>query len=469
MFLFDSENFVIIMNYNKDMNRRIIFLIIIFAFFGGFFNFLFFAPVAQADYFGSFFSEKTSFLQDLYEQYLKPFIPQKGSPSNEASILPEQPPFGSSSIPSFLTPPPVQEPATLYKPAIDYEQAVVQAVEKTSPAVISIIISKDLPVLEQCPYNPFSDLPEEFQRFFGQDFQFSQPCEKGVKRQEVGGGSGFIISSDGLIVTNKHVVSDAKASYTVLTNDGKKYDAKILARDPAKDLAVIKINASNLPVVRLGDSNQVKLGQTAIAIGNALGEFRNTVSVGVVSGLSRDITASGGGIIERIEGLIQTDAAINQGNSGGPLLNLKGEVIGINVAMVSGAQNIGFAVPINQVKKAIESVEKVGRIITPYLGVRYLIITPELAKKEKLSVENGVLIRGNEDGLGVIPNSPAAKAGILAEDIIIKFNNEKITAENSLSKLIQKYNAGDTVTLKILRNKNEIEVKIKLEERPKEL
>ena len=222
-------------------------------------------------------------------------------------------------------------------------------------------------------------------------------------------------------------------------------------------------------MVRLGDSNQVKLGQTAIAIGNALGEFRNTVSVGVVSGLSRDITASGGGIIERVEGLIQTDAAINQGNSGGPLLNLKGEVIGINVAMVSGAQNIGFAVPINQVKKAIESVEKVGRIITPYLGVRYLIITPELAKKEKLSVENGVLIRGNEDGLGVIPNSPAAKAGILAEDIIIKFNNEKITAENSLSKLIQKYNAGDTVTLKILRNKNEIEVKIKLEERPKEL
>lgn len=360
-------------------------------------------------------------------------------------------------------------PVPLYKPVIDYEQAVMAAVEKASPAVVSVIVSKDLPVIEQCPYNPFSDLPEEFQQFFGQQFEFYQPCEKGTKRQEIGGGSGFIISADGLIITNKHVVSDTKASYTVLTNDGKKFEAEILARHPALDLAIIKINPSSgaLPVVSLGDSETIKLGQTVIAIGNALGEFRNTVSVGVISGLARTITAQGGGIIETIEGSIQTDAAINQGNSGGPLLNLKGEVIGINTAMVIGAQNIGFAIPINQVKKAVESVKQSGKIIIPFLGVRYLTLNPELAKKENLPVENGAWVWGNEDGPAVIPGSPAAKAGLQAKDIIIEFNGEKIDQNHSLGYLIQKYDVGDTVTLKILRSGKEITLQATLEERPK--
>ncbi len=422
------------------MNKRILVIIIVAALGGGFFGSLYAAVPAQANLF-----------QNFYEQYLKPLIPQEPN----FFQLPAQEQSKSS--------------ASLYSPTVDYEQAVVKAVEQASPAVISIIISKNLPVIEQCPYNPFSDLPPEIQQFFGNQDQFYQPCQKGTKLQEIGGGSGFIITADGLVVTNKHVTFDTKASYTVLTNDGKRYDAKILAIDPYRDLAILKISADSLPIVTLGDSDTLKLGQTAIAIGNALGEFRNTVSVGVISGLSRNITASGGDITETIEGLIQTDAAINEGNSGGPLLNLKGEVVGINVAMVSGAQNIGFAIPINQVRQAIESVKKTGRIITPYLGVSYAIINSDLAKTEKLSVDYGALVQKSQGNPAVLSNSPAEKAGIQAGDIIMELNGEKITQDNPLSSLIQKYNVGDTVTLKILREGKEMELKVVLEERPSNL
>ena len=429
------------------MNKKIILIIIGAALFGAFFGSLFSATFVRANPLNYAASSATGFFQDLYNQYLKNFLPS--SPASTTQT--------------------VSEPVIPYSPVINYEQAIIKAVESASPAVVSIIISKDVPIIEQCPYNPFSDLPPEFQQFFSQQFEFNQPCQKGTQKQEVGGGSGFIISSDGLIATNKHVVLDEKADYTVFTNDGKKYSAQVLARDPARDLAIVKIKASDLPVVKLGDSSTLKLGQTAIAIGNALGEFRNTVSVGVVSGLARSITASGGGFTEKIEGLIQTDAAINQGNSGGPLLNLKGEVIGINVAMASGAQNIGFAIPINQVKQGIESVKRSGRIISPYLGVRYLLVTPELAQKEKLPVDYGVLVKGNEDGTAVLTNSPADKAGLKAEDIILGINGEKISTDNPLASIIQRYSAGDALTLKILRAGKEISLQATLEERPKNL
>ena len=225
-------------------------------------------------------------------------------------------------------------------------KTIPEVVKDASPAVVSVIISKYVPILEQEYYNPFGD---------DSPFKILIPRlkQKGTELKEVGGGSGFIVSADGLIVTNKHVVLDEEAEYTVLTNDGNKFPAKILARDPVQDVAVLKIDANNLPIVKLGDSDNIEIGQTVIAIGNALGEFRNTVSAGIVSGLMRTITAGGGGFSEELEEVIQTDAAINPGNSGGPLLNLYGEVVGVNTAMASGAENIAFAIPINKIKATL--------------------------------------------------------------------------------------------------------------------
>ena len=220
------------------------------------------------------------------------------------------------------------------------------------------------------------------------------------------------------------------------------------------------------PAVTLGDSDGLELGQTAIAIGNALGEFRNTVSVGVISGLARDVTASGGGTTENIRGVIQTDAAINPGNSGGPLLNLRGEVIGINTAVVSGAQSIGFAIPINKAKRDIESVRTKGEIQAPFLGVRYLTLTPDHAKKQKVSIGHGALVRESDEGAAVEPASPAAKAGIQAEDIIIEVNGKKVEEENPLGKLIADFNVGQTVVLKIIRSGKEMTVSVTLGKRP---
>ncbi len=394
---------------------------------------------------------KANIFEDFLKNFLAPFTPQ-------ATTTQETAPAATSSEPS---------PIPLYKPVLDYEKAVVEAVKKVSPAVVSVTISKNVPIIEQCPYNPFSDLPPEFQQFFGDQYpQFYGPCEKGSELREVGSGSGFIISPSGLILTNKHVVLDKKASYTVFTNDGKKYDAKVLARDPVQDLAVLKIEGSGFPTVELGDSDALELGQTAIAIGNALGEFRNTVSVGVISGLARTVTASGRGLLETIQGVIQTDAAINPGNSGGPLINLRGQVIGINTAMASGAENIGFAMPINRAKRAIQSVKTSGEIQTAFLGVRYLMLTPEIAKNQKLSVEDGALIRGSNDGLAVEPNSPAEKAGLKAEDIIVELNAKKINQENPLGAAISQFGVGDTITLKIIRGGKEIILQATLAKRP---
>jgi S1-C subfamily serine protease len=371
-----------------------------------------------------------------------------------------------SLAPGAASPQAGKPPVPLYKPVIEYERAVIEAVQRASPAVVSITVSKNVPIIEQCPYNPFPDLPPEFRQFFGEPFQFYAPCEKGSRLEEVGGGSGFIISPDGLIVTNKHVVLDKSASYTAFTNDGKKYEAEVLARDPVQDLAVLKIKAQKLPTVTLGDSQAIELGQSVIAIGNALGEFRNTVSVGVISGLSRNVTAGGAGIVEEIRGVIQTDAAINPGNSGGPLLNLRGEVIGINTAIAAGAENIGFAIPINDAKRAIESVKRTGEIQSPYLGVRYLIITPEVAEQQKLPVEYGALLRGTGEGPAVEPASPAARAGLKAEDIILEVNGKRIDQDNPLGNLIGRLSVGQTVTLTVHRGGETLTLRATLGKRP---
>jgi len=344
------------------------------------------------------------------------------------------------------------------------EDAVIAAVKKASPSVVSIIITKDLPIYEQYYLNPFEDFGP-----FG--FQIPQLRQKGTEKQEVGGGSGFIVSENGLVLTNKHVAEDKEAEYTVLTNDGKKYPAKVLARDPAQDLAILKIDAKGpLPVLVLGDSDNLQNGQTVIAIGNVLGEFRNSTSVGVVSGLGRTISAGGGGTqAEVLEGVIQTDAAINPGNSGGPLLNLKGQVIGINVAMAVGAENVGFAIPVNKAKKDIEQVKSSGKITSPFLGVYYTLITPELKEKYNLSVDSGAWIGRGASGEkikeAIALGSAAEKAGLKVDDIILELNGEKITLDNSLAKIILKYNAGDKVTLKILRSDQEKIVEVTLGER----
>lgn len=400
------------------------------------------------------------------------FLVGIGGQSAQASFLNEAwgkikslwPAVSTSTTPKAEPTPPI----SLYKPAENYEEAVVAAVEGASKSVVSIVISKDVPIIENCPYNPFGNRSPFFEEFFGYNFEFSRPCETGTERKEVGGGSGFIVSESGLVVTNKHVVIDEKAEYTVFTADGEKHSAKVLATDPIQDLALLQIEGKDFQPAKLGDSDGVKLGQTAIAIGNALGEYSNTVSAGVISGLARTVTASGKGIgTETIRGVLQTDAAINPGNSGGPLLNLRGEVIGINTAMAEGAQNIGFAIPINNAKRAIQSVKNTGKISVPYLGVRFLPVTEEMVKAQKLKITEGAVLRGSEDGPAVILESPAAKAGLQAEDIVLEVNGQKVTTEKPLLSLVQNYSVGDEITLKILRGEKELEIKIKLEERPR--
>lgn len=359
-----------------------------------------------------------------------------------------------------------------YVSPISYEQAVIDSVKQVSPSVVSIIISKNMPVYEQYYTDPFGG---DFSDPFGlgiPDIKIPQLRQKGTKKQEIGGGSGFIVSGDGLILTNRHVVNDKQAEYTVLTNDGQKYPAKVLAIDPVQDLAIIKIQASDankkFPAVILGDSAGIQIGQGAIAIGNSLGEFRNTVSVGVVSGLQRTISASGGsGFSETLEDIIQTDAAINPGNSGGPLLNLRGQVIGINTAVAQGANSIGFAIPINRAKKDIAQVISTNKISYPFLGVRYTLVNQDVKDKYKLSVDYGALVlKGDKGEPAVTADSAADKAGIKENDLVLEINGKKITADSSMVKLISNYNVGDKITLKVLRSDKEINVDVVLGERP---
>jgi serine protease Do len=344
---------------------------------------------------------------------------------------------------------------------VDAESRVVEVVRRTNPAVVAITVSKNVPVYER--YYEQGPLGG----FFGDFFIIPQIRQNGTQLQEVGGGSGFLVSEDGYIVTNRHVVIDENAEYTVFTNDGEQYTASVIARDAILDIAVIKIEGEGFEHVSFGDSDKIEVGQSVVAIGNALAEFRNTVSVGVVSGLSRSITASDSqGSMESLDQLIQTDAAINNGNSGGPLLNLDGEVIGVNVAVASGAENVGFALSGNSVKNIVETVKSEGRIIRPYLGVRYLPITEELKDKNNLSVDYGVLVqRGvTPEDVAVIPGSPADKAGIMENDIILELDGTKIDDEHSLASIINTKRVGDTVKLKIISKGKEREVTVELEE-----
>jgi len=338
---------------------------------------------------------------------------------------------------------------------------IVQVAKRVCPAVISIIVSKDLPKAENFYSFPFG----------GKEYVMPK-LEKGEKskmqKTTIGGGSGFIVSKDGYVFTSNHVVADTTADYTVIVDPKHKYPAKILSRNPINDTAVLKIEGTGFPYLEMADSNKIELGEEVLAVGNALGEFTDTLSTGIVSGLSRFITAFGGvdHQMQNLRGLIQTDAAINPGNSGGPLVNMQGQVIGINTAMIMGAQNIGFAIPVNYAKKDWEEVKKFGKIIVPFLGIKYVLISKEMAEANKLPVEDGALVV--REALGespVIKGSSADKAGIKEWDILLECNSERITAKNPLGHILQKCKIGEETTFKILRDGKEVSLKVKMSEK----
>ncbi|KKT30072.1 hypothetical protein A3G55_02415 [Candidatus Giovannonibacteria bacterium RIFCSPLOWO2_12_FULL_44_25] len=350
----------------------------------------------------------------------------------------------------------------------DYEQQVIKVIESSLQAVVSIAASKNVELVEEDLMKMGMD-PRMFEeRLFG------EADESG--NVSVSGGSGFIVDSSGLILTNKHVIQDKEADYKVVMGQDK-YDVKIIGQDPLSDIAILHIinPPTNLQFIKLGTSKNLKLGAVVVAIGNALGEFQNSVSTGIISGLSRFLSAITDmeGHQQRLRGLIQTDAAINPGNSGGPLINLDGEVIGINAAIVFGAQNIGFAIPIDQARKDLEEIKKYGHIRSPFLGVRYVILNKVVANHFRIPMDHGALIvrEGLPGGLkaspAVLPGSAAAEAGIKEHDIILAANGKNITEKETLEDVLSECKIGDNLKLKVLRKGKEIDCDIKLEDRAK--
>ncbi|MFA6250988.1 MAG: trypsin-like peptidase domain-containing protein [Candidatus Shapirobacteria bacterium] len=343
-------------------------------------------------------------------------------------------------------------PAVLgQRQVVDEESVVTKVVEKATPSVVTVSISK-IKVLNSNPYGY-----DIFGNFFGIPNPRGQAREQNVE-QDI--GTGFIIDSDGLIVTNRHVVSDASAKYRVVIGKDEVVEVKEIYRDPINDLAILKVDKKGLVPVVMGDSDKLKVGQTVIAIGTALGEFRSTVTKGVISGLGRGIEA--GSYFEgteKLSNVIQTDAAINPGNSGGPLLDSSGEVIGVNVAISQSGQNIGFALPINMVKESINNFKSTGEFERPYIGVSYQQISKQAALLNEVPM--GAYVQE------VIPDGPAMKAGIREEDIIIEIDGQKLTGNigESLAEVVSKKKVGQTVKLKIWREEKEMNLEVKLEKR----
>jgi len=315
------------------------------------------------------------------------------------------------------------------------ESAVIGVVEKASPAVVSIAAT-------QVVFSPFT----------------------GAVAEDNSIGTGFIVEASGLVLTNKHVVSAENARYRVILKDGTDYSVTAVHRDPFIDLAILEIDLSEvdrgpLSTIGLGDSSSLKVGQTAVAIGNALGKFSNTVTVGVISGIGRGITASSGyGQSEVLDDVIQTDAALNPGNSGGPLLNLSGEVIGINVATTTGAENIGFSIPVNAVKPVLADFKVTGRIVRPFLGIEYVIVTEDLSVLRKLP--QGAFIQK------VVSGAPAEEVGLKAGDIITKIDDEAINETNTLAAVIRSHKVGDKLVLTVDRNGESLTLTVTLDEAP---
>lgn len=315
------------------------------------------------------------------------------------------------------------------------ESTIIDVVDKTSPAVVSV-------VAKTVSFDP----------------------TRGSVSDQQGIGTGFIIEDTGLIITNNHVVCDNELSYAVVTKDNKTYNVKKIDFDPANDIAILKIDAKDLPKLEFGDSDPtvLKPGQRVIAIGNALGQFQNTVTVGVISGLGRGVTAAGSGCngqsSETLQNVIQTDAALNPGNSGGPLLDLTGKVIGVNFATSSSAQNIGFVIPINRVKEIIAQYKKDGRIVKPYIGVAYQTIDSALAQIQ--GVKPGAFVRR------VVAGSPADKAGVETGDIITKMNSQELNDQNDLVSILNTLKVGQKIAIEVYRDGKTVKLNLTLEEAP---
>lgn len=317
----------------------------------------------------------------------------------------------------------------LNQQVVQEESAVVNVVDAVSPSVVSIVVKT---VNFDLYSGPFSS-------------------EEGI-------GTGFIVDSSGLIVTNSHVVNSGGGEYSVVLKDGTTYEVQKIHLDEISDLAILEINAKDLTPVTLGDSESLKVGQKAIAIGNALGKYQNTVTVGVISGIAREVTAIGsfGDDVKTYENVIQTDAALNPGNSGGPLLNSAGQVIGINVATSRSAENLSFAIPVNTLKPILDTFLKEGRIIRPYMGVSYTMISKEVANIRRLP-EGAFISR-------ILPESPASKAGLERGDIVKTFDGLQVNSTNTLSHAINTKKVGDSVEVVIDRGGKEISLFVKLEE-----
>ena len=339
---------------------------------------------------------------------------------------------------------------------ITEESGVIDVVKQIGPSVVTVVEKSQASQNRQFIFGPFG--------FFEQTPQDQQEQTTGI-------GSGFIITKDGLIATNKHVVSDALGDgvkYQVITSNNKTYDVEKIYRDPLNDIAFIKINPAQnsgeqLKPVTFGDSDNLQVGQFVIAIGTALGEFRNTVTTGVISGLGRGITAGSGfeGFVEKLDNVIQTDAAINPGNSGGPLVNSVGQVIGINTAVSQSGQNIGFALPINTVKEALNNFNTNGKFSRPYLGVSYRMLDKQTADLNNLT--EGAYIQG------VVEGSPAQKAGIAQGDVITNFDGKKVQVDsNELASLIASRKVGDSVSITVYRDGKNVNLSASLGEAPNE-
>jgi len=339
---------------------------------------------------------------------------------------------GAITLPQTTSLPQKEETRTI----VQEENAIISVVDRTSPSVVAIGITQRV-------VNPFDP--------------FAVP-----RSQDQTIGTGFVVSDKGIIVTNKHVVSEAGGKYTVVTKDGNKLDVQRIYRDPISDLAIVQVSGGNLKALDLGDSSQLKVGQTAIAIGNALGKFTNTVTTGIISGLGRKVTAGDpfGNSQESLDNLIQTDAAINPGNSGGPLLNSAGQVIGVNVATTEGAQNIGFAIPINSVKSIVDEFVTKGSVSRPYLGIRYRFISRDVAILNE--IPQGAYIQE------VVAGGPAEKAGIENGDILTKINGSAVDSENKISDTISKGTIGQRIDLELWRDGQTLKLTAILENLPAE-